>query len=353
MISRAINVLKKRNAQQTINRIKGTLYPKRECISYQPFRLTVHTIDRCTIRCNFCIRNADDPSAYEEHHLPGKDMTFETFKRIIDRFPTVASVCLAGLGEPMLNKDIFRMVDYAEGKQMSTSIVTNGTILDKVMDKIFNSKLSTLSVSLNSHNHREYAQFSGAPEDMFDKVIKNIKEVVRRKDKAGKGPVIRITYVCTKSNLKYLQEVVSLVDSLNVDFLDFLNLIPYGECGSSKEDCLYGDDDKVQDVLSGIRTPHSNLVINLPVLLSRQPKKLCRKYFEMIHTDMFGNIGGCGRAISPNRKFGNIFENDDVWNTEEIKNMRRMFLDDFQPLLDCCKTCVDNSDYPQKVIRKT
>ncbi len=353
MIFKIINSIKKRSSLQLINRARGTLYPKKEYISYQPFSLTVHTIDRCTIKCNFCIRNADDPSSYGEHHLPGKDMTFETFKMIIDKFPAVTSVCLAGLGEPTLNKDIFRMADYAEDKNMSTLIVTNGTLLDSVLDKVFNSKLSTLSVSLNSHNRSEYAKFSGMSECMFDKVINNIKVAVEERNKVDKKLIIRISYVCSKSNISNLPEVVELIDTLGVDFLDFANLIPYEACDNTKEYCLYGDDQEVYDIFNRIKKPCSNLTVNLPILLSRTPKRVCRKYFEMIHTDMFGNIGGCGRAISPNRKFGNIFEDVDVWNTEEIRRMRRMFLDDVNALLECCKTCVDNSDYPRKVIRKT
>ncbi len=291
--------------------------------------------------------------AYEEHHQPGKDMTFKTFEAIIDRFPAVTDVCLAGLGEPMLNKDIFRMVDYAESRQMSTMIVTNGTILDEVMDKIFNSELSVLSVSLNSHTREEYARFSGASEDIFDRVIENIKAVVKERDKVNKSLEIRITYICSKRNLTNLTEVVKFVDTLGVNFLDFLNLIPYEACGYTEEFCLYDDDQEVFDTLSKIKRPHSDITVNLPILLSHQPKRLCRKYFEIVHADMYGNIGGCGRAISPNRKFGIIFEDEDVWNTEEIRKMRRMFLDNSQPLLDCCKTCVDNSDYPRKVIRKS
>ena len=80
---------------------------------------------RCNMDCNFCFQKG------REYNI-GKDMTFEEFKTIVDQIADLPNsgvkkyVCLAG-GEPLLNKDVERMSNYAVRKlgEHSVSITTN------------------------------------------------------------------------------------------------------------------------------------------------------------------------------------------------------------------------------------
>jgi organic radical activating enzyme len=80
---------------------------------------------RCNMNCNFCFQHGREYNA-------GKDMTFEEFKYIVDQIASSTHegvskhICIGG-GEPLLNKDLEKMSNYATrvlGRN-NVSITTN------------------------------------------------------------------------------------------------------------------------------------------------------------------------------------------------------------------------------------
>ena len=56
-------------------------------------------------------------------------MSWELFTRIVDQVPNIARVVLHGVGEPMLVKDLPRMVRYLKDRGAYVLFNTNGTVL--------------------------------------------------------------------------------------------------------------------------------------------------------------------------------------------------------------------------------
>lgn len=76
-------------------------------------------------------------------------MSFENFKKLIDQVPTLKNLHLFWMGEPLRNKDIFRMVDYAAEKGIASRISTNSTTLINDYKKLQESKLDSLLLCLD------------------------------------------------------------------------------------------------------------------------------------------------------------------------------------------------------------
>ncbi len=82
---------------------------------------------RCTLRCKDCSSMIPKYS----HHI---ELSFEDFKRDIDVIlNNVIELSLINFsgGEPLLNKDLSKMIDYAASKQKvgMIKIITNGTLI--------------------------------------------------------------------------------------------------------------------------------------------------------------------------------------------------------------------------------
>src|ERR1700674_2526312 len=91
---------------------------------HEPVCLYLETTNRCNLLCTTC------PRTFEELE-PEKDMSWELFTSIIDQFPKIARVVLHGVGEPMLVKELPRMIRYLKDRGVYVLFNTNGTLLTK------------------------------------------------------------------------------------------------------------------------------------------------------------------------------------------------------------------------------
>lgn len=331
---------------QVYNKIKSLIHMK-SYVDYQPNKLTFYISDRCTLRCEMCLQHSKNEINTEYlryRHESLQDMSFETFKKILDRFDRSTNVSLAGVGEPLLNNNFFKMVNYAHLNNKLVSTITNGTVLRGKLDMLIDSPLDQISISLNAYNSHDYANIMGCKPKLFDIVVENISNLVRIKKIAKKNITLRVSYICTKLNYKNIPNMIEFASSIGIDEIDFLNLIPTGCHRFTKNECLYDNDLDVIDLIKGLPSYNANLKINKPKLIKRIIKKRsCRWYFENLSVDANGNVGSCGAIIAPRSSFGNALNDVDVWNNNHFVNMRKMFLDKSCPLKGCCKYCVNIS----------
>lgn len=326
---------------------------KKERVKYNPITLGLLTTDRCNLRCNMCIQHSLNRTFnYPYYHQPCEDLSFNIFKKIVDKFRHSRQIFLSGVGEPFLNKDIFDMIKYGNMCNKKVIVTTNGTILHDKIDRIILSPLSSIEISLDAHNASAYYKMRGASKRIFDTVLENIIGLVENRNNSGLN--IGLSYVCTKSNYKYIPDMVKLAEDLGVDELGFQNLIPSNMQGFTADQCLYEDDNDVCEVILSVDEPKSKLVVYMPILLQRTvTERLCKSHFNSLFVDAKGNVSGCARVMTPKEEYGNVFKEQDVWNDSYFRRMRRMFLDESIPLLDCCKTCVNNSKHKQILLCKS
>lgn len=340
---------------QTWNTFKYVLSKKTTYLKYSPISLNIYVTDRCNQHCNMCHQHSlNRPLNNPYRHDPCDDMSFSKFKQIADMFRQAIFLNLAGTGEPFSNEDIFDMIKYgANVRRMAVSCITNGTLLGDKIDQIINSPLHLISISVNGYNAEEFGRMTKNPKQNYNDILTNISQLVEKKrSKGSRSPQIRILHIVYKGNYKYIPNVVKLADELGVDSLVFFNLLPVDIPGFTEDQCLYEDDQDVIDVISSVERPKSKLVVYTPNLLQRViTKRVCSDYFEKIRVDSRGSVTSCGAIIQASERYGNVFRDKDVWNNDHFRNMRRMFLGNSVPLLDCCRICEGNSNYKRVIIK--
>jgi Predicted Fe-S oxidoreductases len=135
---------------------------------------------------------------------PNEFLSLDNFKKILDS-GNFRYVGLLGWGEPLLNKQLFDMVKYAEAKGVSTNLTTNATLLQENIDNILGSGL------------REIA-FGIYDEEFFSRVTSQIGRLIEQKREWNSNrPKTYLDITIYEGNLEQIPELVRLAPELGID----------------------------------------------------------------------------------------------------------------------------------------
>ena len=137
--------------------------------------LIIEPTNTCNLRCTFCF-------VTDGMTRDGGFMDFDLFKKIIDDCTDLEHLCMHNWGEPLLHKDIFRMIEYAKNKGVNYVVMnTNGTLLtDKMIDRIVNSKLDIIRFSIDG-SAETFKRVRGVELKNIEKNIKKLKIIKEKK----------------------------------------------------------------------------------------------------------------------------------------------------------------------------
>ncbi|MGR3175957.1 MAG: radical SAM protein [Candidatus Scalindua sp.] len=332
------------NLPSIINLIKFLTLPRKRIVQYKPLQISCYVTDKCTLNCNFCphhslYRNKNYPFL----HNPLQDMSFETFKKIIDTFPETIRVTLAGVGEPFLNKDIFKMMDYAISNGKLITVISNGTLLKDNLDELLKRRIFSLCISLNVDNQIEYYKLTNNEKYDFNSIVSALQEFSKKNKKKIK---LYLTYVVSKENVLNIDKILNFVREKlpDVSTVKFFNVIYFGiEQEYPLEETLRDDDLEVVNYLEQLKKQTKNypFQIVLPQLKNTIKGITCDDFFTHLLIDAEGNVSSCGRSITPQKEFGNIFkEGRDVWNNDFFQKMRVMSIKKEFNQHPVCKNCM-------------
>ena len=156
----------------------------------KPKTLQLEVTNDCNSNCLICMRVT---SKRKVGYISLDDflkIPFENFKE----------VAFHGWGEPLLHPKLFEMVKIASDKGVTTSLITNGLILDKKLDDILNSNLDSIAFGIFTTKGKE-------------KVFKNISEFVKRNNSIKN--FIDITIL--PENLEDIKRIVTFAGENGLD----------------------------------------------------------------------------------------------------------------------------------------
>lgn len=147
--------------------------------------LIIEPTNTCNLRCSFCF-------VTEGMTRKGGFMDFSLFKKVIDDTPELEHVCMHNWGEPLLHKDIFRMIDYAAEAGVRFVVMnTNATLLDDGMiHRILNSSLSVLRFSIDG-SPETYKRIRGVDLEGIERNILRLKE---KKEASGSNLSLGVVF---------------------------------------------------------------------------------------------------------------------------------------------------------------
>ena len=144
----------------------------------QPVCVYLETTNRCNLLCTTC------PRTYEELEPPA-DMSWELFTTIVDQIPNLQRAVLHGVGEPMLVKNLPKMVRYLKARGTYVLFNTNGTVLNERNGRaLIDAGLDELRVSLDASNAKSYLAVRG--KDYFNRILKNVRAFRALQEREGK-----------------------------------------------------------------------------------------------------------------------------------------------------------------------
>ena len=144
-----------------------------------PLHLDIEPTNVCNLRCPFCA------TTYNKYN--NGFMAEKTWKKILDEAGrhNLYSLKFTYRGEPLLHKDLPRMVAYAkDAGVMDVYFNTNAVKLDEeTIHKLIDAGLDRISISFEGMDKRIYEKYRVGSD--FDLVVKNIDLMKKIKDELG------------------------------------------------------------------------------------------------------------------------------------------------------------------------
>ncbi len=161
-------------------------------------RLRIEITGRCNLLCKYCYNEK-----FNSNKISNKELSLKEIKKLIDEGIQlgIENVLLIG-GEPFLHPDIIQILDYIKKNGLSLSITSNGTIItEKVMNKLKESKISRISISLDGLRAHDEVRVPSKHE----KILENIKKLLS---------ITPHIHVLTVINEKSKEDLLKLYDIL-------------------------------------------------------------------------------------------------------------------------------------------
>ena len=137
-----------------------------------PRSLYIETTSRCNSKCQTCILTFGGRE-------PAEDLSWPHFRQIVDQFPILERVLLHGIGEPLLNAELTRMIAHLTARGARVLFNSNAISLSPARaGALIAAGLDELRVSLDATTVGTYARIRGA--DAFPKVVANLERLAWR-----------------------------------------------------------------------------------------------------------------------------------------------------------------------------
>ena len=319
-----------------------------------PVCLYLETTNRCNLLCTTC------PRTYEELEPPA-DMSWHLFTSIVDQVPKLQRAVLHGVGEPMLVKNLPKMVRYLKDRGAYVLFNTNGTVLNERNGRaLIDAGLDELRVSLDAANAKSYIAVRG--KDYFKRILKNVRAFRELQEREGKNrPRVSAWLTGLKETIAELPDFVKVAAAIGVKevYLQRLVFFERDSIGLARPDqALYermsGEDAeqlKAAEALAqslGMTFSASGAASEPGMSLKRHddgtPWSMCRRPWTVMYFTANGRALPCCIAPFSQRGYENYTLGDatqqtlrEIWNGPAYHTFREALLSDKPP--DACTNC--------------
>jgi MoaA/NifB/PqqE/SkfB family radical SAM enzyme len=295
------------------------------------------------------------------------DMSLERFKSIVDQFPVLERVVLHGLGEPMLNHDLVRMIEYLKARPEGTYVLYNSNSIAMTpqrAEELVACGLDEYRASLDGATPETYRAIRGV--NALPRVVRNLRLLVETKQHLGAAtPHISAWFIAMRENLHELLDVIRLTHQVGITEFYMQRFVYFGEGLGVEEQSLYrrlkheerGLVEQAEVLCreldlefqaAGATTPVSMMAAGAPrALESSRPWSECRRPTTLSYITANGNVLSCcfvpfashDYAQTGDLILGNAFEQpfEQIWNGAAYNEFRRRILTG-DPAR-CCKGC--------------
>jgi MoaA/NifB/PqqE/SkfB family radical SAM enzyme len=325
--------------------------PRPAILDALPRSLYLEATNRCDSKCQVCIRTFTTLE-------PPADLTLARARAVVEQFPALDRVVLHGIGEPLLNPEIFDIVAYLATRAAAVLFNSDAISLTPARAaRLVESGLDEYRVSMDAATAATYRRIRGV--DQFDRVVANVARLVAlERERHRLRPRVSLWFTATRPNVEELPAFVTLAAELGVDTVYVQRLVWNGLGLATEANALHGRLQERERALlaeaeavagaRGIALQASGLTTPLASLdggaAGPRPWAGCQRPWTLAYVTANGNVLPC--CISPwvAREYGALVLGhafrepfEAIWNGERYRRFRTAFESDTPP--DPCRGC--------------
>ena len=311
-----------------------------------PVCLYLEVTNRCNLLCETC------PRTFETLEPPA-DMDWALFTRIVDQVPNLKRAVLHGVGEPMLVRELPRMVRYLKDRGVYVLFNTNGTLLKPArFAQYVATGLDEMRVSLDAADARTYEQVRG--KDFFDRIVRDVRLFTDFQRSAGATtPRVSLWLTGLKETVLQLPDFVRLAAEMGVREVHLQRLVFDEEgFGMARADNSLFEQTRAEEqaAIAAAEAIGRELSVTLdasgatePGMSLRntdgdQPWSMCRRPWSLMYFTAHGRALPCCIAPFSARGYENYTLGDatqqslrEIWNGDAYRDFRTGLLGDVPP----------------------
>ena len=286
------------------HRYRYDVFPQKKIIDEYPPYLQIEPSSICNFKCMFCYQT--HPYFKENQNLGTMD--FLTFKKIIDEIEgKIQFISLASRGEPLVCRDIDKMLRYCNGKFLGLKVNTNASLLNKDHSRaLLSGGVKTIVFSVDAHCPELYDKYR--KKGYFEKVYSNITKFneIKSSEFPDSNVITRISGVKVEPS-QSMPEMIKKWSNL-VDQITYVNYNPW------------------EDIYSA--NPNS---------CSEACSDLWRRLFIWYN----GDANPCDTDFKSSLSVGNINTKSvcELWNSTKMNDYRSTHLSGRRQFMEPCRRC--------------
>ncbi len=301
----------------------------------KPVIAQVEPANVCNLGCSLCL------SATHNHSRVAALLPYNIFRKFIDEIgDTLLLIVFWNWGEPFLNPDAVKMIEYATSKGVLVHTSTNGNIIfnDEMADRIVKSKLTSLIFAVDGASQETYSKYR--VDGNLERVKSNIRSVVAAKKRNNSQyPMVTVRFVAMQPNEQEMKEVENLGRELGADFFAIKSVDMPPVIGENL-------DEKYRPEQNSLRRYEY-----AEGSYSRLEKPFeCMRPWKRITLDALGEVVSCEYDYKNSHSFGNMGKEKSVmetWKSEISKQFRKNFNkghNNYYHCMDCTYKNNQNED---------
>jgi radical SAM protein with 4Fe4S-binding SPASM domain len=308
-----------------------------------PLVVHIDTNNTCNFRCKFC--TTGDHDLLKKNNRPLGEMSYATFCKVIDDLSQferpVKDLLMHKNGEPLLHKDIAKMISYAKAKNVANRIilVTNGSKLTPSLARdIAATNVDIIQISISHVTDEGYLKVSNVAVS-YDDIVGKVAYLYANihHDKTRLIAKLMDTGLTEDERKKFIDDFGIITDEANIE-----HPISYTQ-------------PTVKDTSLGLGNGTTN--DNYKAVY----KDICTLPFYTMNINFNGNVSACSFDWRHKHIMGNVSENSllEIWNGEKYRSFRIMQASKQRDKNEFCVGCeavynlLDNIDnYGDEILKR-
>jgi radical SAM protein with 4Fe4S-binding SPASM domain len=294
----------------------------------------------CNHRCKFC---ALDFAGYQPHFLDT-----EVLLQRLAEFGSlgISSIMYGGEGEPLLHRDIDRIVEHTKSAGIDVAMSTNGVFLDQELAGKILPLMSWIKISVNAGSPEGYAAIHRTMPEDYDKVFANISSASRLIKENDWGCTLGVQAVLLHDNAAEMEQLALRSKAAGASYLV---IKPYSQHLKSHTRLYEGIDYtpllNLAELLERFNDDSFSVIFRSNTIKKMTRKERgygrCQALPFWSYIDAGGNVWGCSAYLGDERfLYGNILEESfkSIWTGDKRRRSLAYVASELDPE-ECRMNC--------------